>query len=217
MALVLAAAAVAYYSATRHRDTARPQPSESVTPAARYLSMPDFCGYLQLNQFRGRQEMTASELGADSADSVVRANTSTQATCGWESPSSSSTGFKMTLSAKLMSKEEAAKRMASIKLGRSKIDVAWTASEVEEIGDEAKQAVDDEDILKRGKTGRLNSTTVWFRREGLFVTVSYMEFGLPLAQDNAKDMVTERARQFARSLDGFLKGEPENHEKPIWG
>ncbi|MEU1893090.1 hypothetical protein [Streptomyces pristinaespiralis] len=140
--------------------------------------------------------MTASEL-------EDTANTSTEANCGWASPSSSSTGFETTLSARLMSKKGAAEGMAAIKLGRSTIDVAITTSEVKEIADEAKEAVTDEAILKTGRTGKLNSTTVWFRQEGLFVTVSYREFGLPPAQSDAKDMVTERAEGFARSLDTF--------------
>lgn len=53
ISLVLAVTAVTYYSsAARHRDTTSPSPSESATAPARYLRMPDFCGYLQRNEFR---------------------------------------------------------------------------------------------------------------------------------------------------------------------
>ncbi|MFH8520184.1 hypothetical protein ACH4CE_34940 [Streptomyces gelaticus] len=204
--------AVTYYSfVARQRDTTSPPPSESATAAARYLRMPDFCGHLQRNQFRGRQEMTASELGSDTE------NTSKEANCGWKSPDSSSRGFEMTLSAKLLSKEAAAEEMASIKLGRATQDIGRTVSQLEGIADEAKEWVTDESIAREGKPGRLNSTIVWFRQDGLFVTVHYREFGIELDQTDSKSVVTERARGFARSLESFLRDEPENHEKPIWG
>ncbi|GHE72631.1 serine/threonine protein kinase [Streptomyces capitiformicae] len=212
VSLVLAVTAVTYYSsAARHRDTTGTSPSESATAAAQYLRMPDFCGYLQRNQFRGRQEMTASELGSDTE------NTSKKANCGWKSPDSSTSGFEMTLSATLLSKEGAAEEMASIKLGRATQDIGRTVSQLEGIADEAKQWVTDESIAKEGKPGRLNSTTIWFRHEGLFIDVSYREFGVPLNETDNKTVVTERAKGFARSLEIFLNDEPENHEKPIWG
>ncbi|PJN36638.1 hypothetical protein CG747_32400 [Streptomyces sp. CB02959] len=107
--------------------------------------------------------------------------------------------------------------MAAITLGRSTIDVALTTSKVddtENIPEEAKKTVQDEDATNGD---RYNSTTVYFRRNNVVVEVWYVESKVQMNDTNNKDEVTGRALTWGRSLDNFLRDEPENHEQPIWG
>ncbi|MEV4744245.1 serine/threonine-protein kinase [Streptomyces sp. NPDC049555] len=213
-ALALTAVGATYYATSDgHHTAAPPQPSHSpsVTAEAKYLRMPDLCGYLQRNDFRGQQELPASELGPGST-----ANDSRHASCGWGKLKGGSMGFKLTISAWLGSKEGARQEMAKLKPGPSMFNPKSVLSKVDGIGDEAVQSVSEESISETEYKGKFNFTTVWFRKEGLFVTVDYEGF-LPLIQTDAKKLVTEGALRNARSLVGFLRDEPENHEKPIWG
>ncbi|MEV4116750.1 protein kinase [Nonomuraea sp. NPDC049695] len=211
MTLVLAAA-VAYFSADRNRNIASPQSSVSVTPAARYLRMPDFCGYVQNNEMRGRDELQPGrdEPGLDGT------NDSRNANCGWGSADSVRWNkFRVIISAQLYGNVAAAKdAMAAIKPGRTTIDVTITTSKADDVGEEAMKSVANESL---DKTHRYNDSWVHFRRNNVVVTVWYSESKVQLNDTHNKDMVTERALGWGRSLDGFLRDEPENHEKPIWG
>ncbi|WP_183091552.1 serine/threonine-protein kinase [Streptomyces radicis] len=204
--------AIAYYVATERRDGADHSASESATSAPRYQRMPDFCGHLQRNELRGRQELAAYELSET-------ANDSTHANCGWEG--SGNPRFELIISAELHASEElAVEEIAALTPGRGSLGDA-TLSEVEDTaapGDEAMQSVRDE---SRGETADgepyiSNSTTVYFRQDNLFVTVRYREFMVTSDESGDPDRITELARQTARSLDRFLD-EPENQEAPIRG
>ncbi|WP_146022180.1 hypothetical protein [Streptomyces sp. CB02959] len=216
MTLVLAATAVIYYSsAARHRDTSSPPPSASATPAAQYLRMPNLCGYVQNNEMRGRAEL---QPGSDEPGLDGR-NDSRHANCGWGSaPSVKENRSKVVITATLYGTVAGAKdAMAAITLGRSTIDVALTTSKVddtENIPEEAKKTVQDEDATNGD---RYNSTTVYFRRNNVVVEVWYVESKVQMNDTNNKDEVTGRALTWGRSLDNFLRDEPENHEQPIWG
>ena len=51
----------------------------------------------------------------------------------------------------------------------------------------------------------------------MVVEVWYTESNVQMNETNNQDMVTERTLSWGRALDGFLRDEPANHEKPIWG
>lgn len=209
---MLATAAGAYYFATRHRDTTRRQPVEGVTPVGRYLRMPDFYGYVQRNEMRGRDELRpgSDEAGLDGT------NNSKQASCGWGSLDSVKWNkFRVIIGAQLYGNVAAAKgAMAAIKPGRTTIDVTITTSKADGVGEEAMKSVANESL---DRTTRSNDSWVHFRQHNVVVTVWYSESKVQLNDTRNKDTVTERALGWGRSLDNFLRDEPENHEKPIWG
>ncbi|WP_169514745.1 serine/threonine-protein kinase [Actinomadura atramentaria] len=205
LALVLAATAV--YAAVRDGSPGEPRPTASPSPTL-YARMPDFCDYMARNRMRGWKELTASELGVDSA------NNSREANCGWKSERGT---LSLVVGAKLYDDDAAAAaEMAKIKPGRSPYaDETTSRVENDQIGDEAMQMTADE---KRGKDSVTNATTVWFRHDNLVVSAhySYTDDAVILGTDG-KAVAADLARQFARQLDGFLDDEPENAESPIRG
>lgn len=137
VALALTGAALAYFSADRNRNTASPQPSVSVTPAARYLRMPDFCGYVQNNEMRRRDELRP---GAMNQDWTAPTTASTR-TAGGAAPTALRGPSSQIVTAQPYPTMAGAKdAMAAIKPGRTTIDVALTTSKVddtEDVGEEA--------------------------------------------------------------------------------
>lgn len=136
VALALTGAALAYFSADRNRNTASPQPSVSATPAARYLRMPDFCGYVQNNEMR-RDELRP---GAMNQDWTAPTTASTR-TAGGAAPTALRGPSSQIVTAQPYPTMAGAKdAMAAIKPGRTTIDVALTTSKVddtEDVGEEA--------------------------------------------------------------------------------
>ncbi|MFG3547811.1 serine/threonine protein kinase [Streptomyces sp. NPDC047725] len=212
VALGLVATVVHYATAghgTDRADGSGPNPSPSPTATARFQRMPDVCGYLERNEWRGFSHLAAWEL-------TETANDSKNANCGWKADGT--IPFQLVLEARLLDSEaDARKEMASITRGPNPHDGTINTSDVPKSdlpADEALQSVKDESSEKSGKK---DSTWVHFRRDNLFVTVWYSESEIPADVTDRQNFCTSRAVQTARILDGFLTDEPENREKPIWG
>ncbi|MEV7794496.1 serine/threonine-protein kinase [Streptomyces sp. NPDC087512] len=212
VALGLVATVVHYATAghgTDRADGSGANPSPSPTATARFQRMPDVCGYLERNEWRGFSHLAAWEL-------TETANDSKNANCGWKADGT--IPFQLVLEARLLDSEaDARKEMASITRGPNPHDGTINTSDVPKSdlpANEALQSVKDESSEKSGKK---DSTWVHFRRDNLFVTVWYSESEIPADVTDRQNFCTSRAVQTARILDGFLTDEPENREKPIWG
>ncbi|MEV8068477.1 serine/threonine-protein kinase [Streptomyces sp. NPDC085995] len=213
-ALVLVAAAT-YYATAGHRAAradgtgSTSSPSTSTAATARFQRMPDLCGYLERNRMRGYTQLAAYELHPSTNDSK-------NANCGWKADGT--IAFQVVVEADLLdSKADARKRMAAIEPGPNPFDSTITTSEVppsDALGEEVLQAVMDEESDKSGKR---DMAWVHFRRENLFITVTYSESEVPADESGQQEFCRSMALQTARMLDGFLTDEPENHEKPVWG
>ncbi|MFJ9823665.1 hypothetical protein ACIRSU_04715 [Streptomyces sp. NPDC101160] len=150
-------------------------------------------------------------------------NNSKEANCGWGSADSVKWNkFRLIISAKLYPTVAAAKaEMATIKPGTTTLEFTTTTSRADDIGEEAMKTVADEQLAKAtdyiNEPTRDNDTWLEFRRHNVVVRVWYSESSVQMNDTKNKDTVTERALGWGRFLDTFLKDEPENHEKPIWG
>ncbi|WP_435606798.1 serine/threonine-protein kinase [Streptomyces ardesiacus] len=214
-AVLLVAAAVTYYVTAAHRDDradgtdgAGSAMSPSPTATAQFRRMPDVCGYLDRNELRGFSQLAGWELPQTDNDSK-------NANCGWKA--NGNFPFKLTIEARLLDSEaDAHKEMASFTPGPNPFDRTINTSKVPESdlpAEEALQSVQDE---SSDKSGKKDGTSVHFRQDNLFITVSYRESEIPADETGRQEFCTSRAVQIARILDGFLTDEPENREKPVW-
>ncbi|WP_053638719.1 serine/threonine-protein kinase [Streptomyces sp. NRRL F-4707] len=214
-AVLLVAAAVTYYVTAAHRDDradgtdgAGSAMSPSPTATAQFRRMPDVCGYLDRNELRGFSQLAGWELPQTDNDSK-------NANCGWKA--NGNFPFKLTIEARLLDSEaDAHKEIASFTPGPNPFDRTINTSKVPESdlpAEEALQSVQDE---SSDKSGKKDGTSVHFRQDNLFITVSYRESEIPADETGRQEFCTSRAVQIARILDGFLTDEPENREKPVW-
>lgn len=207
LSMSLVVVAIAYYAVVEQRDrsdNAAAGPSATVTSAPRYQRMPDLCGDLQRNQMRGRKELAAYELSKITNDSR-------NANCGWKGGPDNQ-GFELVISSVLGGEGPPQEEMKAFTPGPDPFGGSTSSKLANGPGDEAVQTVMDEAI---SKIGTHNTTYVRFRRANLVIEIKYREFGNLGA--NHKQRVTTLANQFAGYLDEFLKNEPSNHEKPVWG
>lgn len=208
------AACIAYFAGFLNHDHALPDDKATKTPVAakKYLSMPDLCGYLRSNEMHGYKELAAYDLPEST-------NTSKKANCGWTEPNSANGDlydFELTVSAELLdSPQDADKAMAKITPGRSEYGPMTTSKvpQTEELPDGAMQTVRDE---KKEKERKYNSTSIDLRQANLRITVDWSDWSWA-GDVKLTERTTSQACKAARMLVGFLKDEPENKTKPVWG